>query len=113
MEVVASLSQGCTAAAHCSLFTHKSVPVVFETPCSMVLLFILCLPYAFFPTLLLNKAELFLISNFCRVLNLVCFLLGNSPASEFYTSTFRNTLSVPSSQAYEDGKDSVFQNIGI
>ena len=28
--------------------------------------------------------------------NFVCFLLGNSPASEFYTPTFRNTLSVPS-----------------
>jgi hypothetical protein len=28
---------------------------------------------------------------------LVCFLLGNSPASEFYMPTFRNTLSVPSS----------------
>jgi len=27
----------------------------------------------------------------------VCFLLGNSPASEFYMLTFRNTLSVPSS----------------
>ena len=25
----------------------------------------------------------------------VCFLLGNSPASEFYMPTFRNTLSVP------------------
>ena len=34
----------------------------------------------------------FLISNFCRVLNIVCFLLGNSPASEFYMPTFRNTL---------------------
>jgi len=31
------------------------------------------------------------------VLRVVCFLLGNSPASEFYISTFRNTLSVPSS----------------
>jgi len=40
---------------------------------------------------------LFLISNFCRVLYVVCFLLGNSPASEFYMPTFRNTLSVPSS----------------
>jgi len=28
---------------------------------------------------------------------LVYFLLGNSPASEFYIPTFRNTLSVPSS----------------
>jgi len=27
----------------------------------------------------------------------VCCLLGNSPASEFYMPTFRNTLSVPSS----------------
>jgi len=27
----------------------------------------------------------------------VCFLLGNSPASEFYVPTFWNTLSVPSS----------------
>jgi hypothetical protein len=30
-------------------------------------------------------------------LNFVCFLLGDSPASEFYKPTFRNTLSVPSS----------------
>ena len=36
-----------------------------------------------------------LISNFCRVLNFVCFLLGNYLASEFYMPTFRNTLSVP------------------
>jgi hypothetical protein len=39
-----------------------------------------------------------LISNFCCVLNVVCFLLGNSPESEFYMM-FRNTLSVPPSQA--------------
>ena len=32
MEVVASLSQGCTAAAQCGLFTYKSVPVIFEPP---------------------------------------------------------------------------------
>ena len=25
-------------------------------------------------------------------MNVVCFLLGNSPASEFYMPTFRNTL---------------------
>ena len=37
MEVVASLSQGRTAAAHCGLFTHKSVPVIFEPPCSCLL----------------------------------------------------------------------------
>jgi len=33
---VASLSQGRTAAAQCGLFTHKSVPVIFEPPCNMV-----------------------------------------------------------------------------
>ena len=32
MEVVASLSQGGTAAAQCGFFTHKSVPVIFEPP---------------------------------------------------------------------------------
>ena len=33
MEVVALLSQGRTAAVQCGLFTHKSVPVIFEPPC--------------------------------------------------------------------------------
>jgi hypothetical protein len=44
-------------------------------------------------------AGVFLISNIRHVLNVVCFLLGNSPASEFYMPTFRNPLSVPSSEA--------------
>ena len=35
MEVVASLSQGRTAAAQCGLFTHKPVPVIFEPPCNI------------------------------------------------------------------------------
>jgi len=35
VEVVASLSQGRRAAAQCGLFTHKSVPVIFEPPCIM------------------------------------------------------------------------------
>ena len=34
----------------------------------------------------------FLISNFRRVLYVVCFLLGNYPASGVYMPTFRNTL---------------------
>jgi len=34
VEVVASLSQGRTNAAQCGLFTHKSVPVIFEPPCT-------------------------------------------------------------------------------
>jgi len=33
VEVVASLSQGRTAAAQCGLFTHISVPVIFEPRC--------------------------------------------------------------------------------
>ena len=39
VEVVASLSQGRTAAAQCGLFTHKSVPVIFEPPCTLLVLF--------------------------------------------------------------------------
>jgi len=34
VEVVASLSQGRTAAAQCGLFTYKPVPVIFEPPCT-------------------------------------------------------------------------------
>ena len=34
VEVVASLSQGRTVAAQCGLFTYKSVPVIFEPPCT-------------------------------------------------------------------------------
>ena len=41
----------------------------------------------------------FLISSFRRVQNVVCFLLRDSPASDLYMPTFRNTLSVPSSKA--------------
>jgi len=33
-----------------------------------------------------------MISNFRRVLNVVFFLLGDSPTSKFYVPTFRNTL---------------------
>jgi len=40
----------------------------------------------------LDTEQQFLISNFRRVVNVVCFLLGNSPASEFDMPTFRNTL---------------------
>jgi len=36
VEVVASLSQGRTAAPQCGLFTYKSVPVIFEPPCTRI-----------------------------------------------------------------------------
>jgi len=39
-----------------------------------------------------NKLNFFLFSNFRHVLNVVLFLLGDSPSSEFYMPTFRNTL---------------------
>ena len=45
----------------------------------------------------IRNTDIFWISNFRRVLYVVCFLLGNSPVSEFYMPTFQNTLSVPSS----------------
>jgi len=35
---------------------------------------------------------IFLISNFHHIPNVVCFLLGNSLASEFYVPMFRNTV---------------------
>ena len=58
MEVVASLSQGRTAAAHCGLFTHKSVPVIFEPPCTsyycITFLLLVCV------TLSAQQASLFL-----------------------------------------------------
>ena len=67
-----------------------------------------------------SKERASLISNFCRVLYFLCFLLGNSPASEFYMPMFRNSLSVPFSNlvilhlpTYEDGTDRVFRNVGI
>jgi hypothetical protein len=34
VEIVASLSQGRTAATNCGLYVKKSVPVIFEPPCS-------------------------------------------------------------------------------
>ena len=39
-----------------------------------------------------NKPHLFLISNFCRVGNVMFFLLCHSPASEFYVRMFWNTI---------------------
>jgi len=36
VEVVASLSQGRTAAAQCGFFTYKSVLVIFEPPCNLI-----------------------------------------------------------------------------
>jgi len=39
-----------------------------------------------------KRIVFWLILNFRRVLNVVFVLLGDSPASEFYVQTFRNTV---------------------
>jgi hypothetical protein len=41
-----------------------------------------------------KQVTVFLISNFCHVLNVVFFLLGDSLMSEFYVLIFHNTLPV-------------------
>jgi hypothetical protein len=46
---------------------------------------------------IVRSVNVFLIPNFRHALDVVCFLLGNIPASEFYMPMFLNTLSVPSS----------------
>ena len=58
------------------------------------------LEWEMFGTKVVEKIEtnfIFLISNFRRVSNLLCTLLGVSPASNCCMPTFRNPLSVPSS----------------
>ena len=42
----------------------------------------------------MEKKQTFLIPNFRRVLNVVCFLLGNSPASEFLCRRFGTLCSI-------------------
>jgi hypothetical protein len=53
----------------------------------------------------LTRNVLFMISKFHHVLNVVCFLLDNFLASEFYIAMFYNTLSVLS---FEDETDRIF-----
>ena len=72
-----------------------------------------------------NRCLRSLIRVFVTVQNyVVCFLLGDAPASEMYMLTFRNTLFHLHRQvvsctfythlpAYEDGTDRVFRNVGI
>jgi len=64
--------------------------------------------HVFLPLLFCAKL---LTSNEKVILNFACFLLGDSPASEFYIPTFRNTLFHLHRQvgrhvtAYEDGTE--------
>jgi len=45
-----------------------------------------------------NRQEINVCHEFYFINFVVCFLLGNSQATEFYMPTFRNTRSVPSSE---------------
>jgi hypothetical protein len=61
-----------------------------------------------FRTTCLTQYKSNLISNFRLVLNVVFFLLGDSPASDFFVPTLWNILSAPSleiSTIYEDGTE--------
>ena len=60
MEVVASLSQGRTAAAQCGLFTYKSVPVIFEPPCTISLLLAIFVPLKLVRFRVLATGQLFM-----------------------------------------------------
>ena len=53
---------------------------------------VMCLNELYRQSVLRKAVEIFLISNFRSILDVVCFLLSNSSASELYIPTFRNTL---------------------
>jgi len=56
-----------------------------------------------------------LISNFRRIVNVVLFLLDDSPESEFYMPKFRNTLfhlRRSCGQGLWNGTYRVFRNVG-
>jgi len=89
VKVVASLSQGRTAAAQCGLFTHKSVPVIFEPPCNFVQTLHEKLNCMFSGTAQVSHqvCQLFLVSSLCLLVRVtmvdknkavVCCLLATS-----------------------------------
>jgi len=59
----------------------------------------------------ISTRNLFSISNFRHVLNVVCFLPGNSPASLSYMPTFRNAVSVPKRRHIKFRCRGITQNI--
>jgi len=85
VEVVASLSQGRTAVAQCGLFTHKSVPVIFEPPCSCIslvtymiinnkIILSLWLNYAVYVFLSLNRTAIVSNPPFYTSYKCVCYI---------------------------------------
>ena len=96
------LQYGADLVTYSTYLTHKiMVVIIFKSgsqgPPRAVELMMMMILYLGTSLLPLRKYHLFLISNFCNVLNVVCLLLGNSPAFEFCMPTFRNTVCVPSS----------------
>jgi len=76
----------------------KHIAVIFFLCSALFEIFPLtCILFYDMVLLMCDRIYTFLITNFCCVLYVVCFLLGNSQATEFYMPMFRNTLSVPSS----------------
>ena len=72
MEVVASLFQGRTAAAQCGLFTHKSVPVIFEPPCILFFDLVLYVGFSCLPkAVIFCKIREFLFSQYLQVLSFI------------------------------------------
>ena len=60
-----------------------------------------------------DRGEFFSISNFRHVMNVVFFLLGDSPSFGVYLPSFHNTLfSFDRRCKQEEGSDIVFRNIG-
>jgi len=77
VEVVASLSQGRTAAAHCGLFTHKSVPVIFEPPCILW-----CRPWYYITEILWLQEKVVVMSTLNPSRDLLSELIGNQNLPE-------------------------------
>jgi hypothetical protein len=53
----------------------------------------------------IQKGLSFLISNFRRIVNIVFFLLGDSPASEFYVPKRRHKIQTPGYYPKEYSRD--------
>jgi hypothetical protein len=72
------LSQGRTAAAQCGLFTHKSVPVIFEPPCTTRP----SITYLYVTHITTSCAYMF-IKQYCQQLRWQCQIIEFSMSQEF------------------------------
>ena len=94
MEVVASLSQGRTAAAQCGLFTHKSVPVIFEPPCITTCMCV-CVCLAIYSH---NNTSFYCSSTLrcmCTVRNIVVYCYHQQQQHHHRLRSFWSTVYIP------------------